>query len=118
MTFETEDRPTRFCSKEQQKKNCFDLGHLRVARSVVRDYAICGGIVQRQVTWIADQKLDAHEESHWTYLANVSSITNNKIPDYFLCLLKNKGYDLPSGQSITAGVDCIHPSGYPGQAVS
>jgi len=86
----------------------FDLGHLRVARAVVRDYAICGGIVQRQVTWIADQKLDANQQSHWTYQATFSSVINNKIPDYFLCLLKNKGYDLPSGQTISAGVDCGH----------
>jgi len=86
----------------------FDLGNTRVARAVVRDYAICGGVVQRQVTWITDQKLDANQQSHWTYQATFSSVTSNKIPDYFLCLLKNKGYDLPSGQTISAGVDCSH----------
>ena len=41
--------------------------------------------------------IDAHQQSHWTYQATFSSVINNKIPDYFLCLLKNKGYDLPSG---------------------
>ena len=88
----------------------FDLGHQRVVRAVVRDYAICGGKVQRQVTWISDQTLDALQQPHWTYHATLSAITNNKIPDYFLCLLKNKGYDLPAGQSVSAGVDCAQLS--------
>jgi len=82
----------------------FDLALKRVSRAVARDYAICGGQVQRQITWISDQTMDDHQQSHWTYQAKLSTAT--KIPDYFLCLLKNRGYDLPLGQTITAGVDC------------
>ena len=52
--------------------------------------------------------MDVNQQSHWTYQATFSGVINNKIPDYFLCLLKNKGYDLPSGQTISAGVDCGH----------
>ena len=79
-----------------------------VQRAVVRDYAICGGQVVRQITWIADQTLDQAKKPHWQYQATVSTISNNKIPDYFLCLLKNDGYPLPAGQSIGAGIDCAH----------
>lgn len=79
-----------------------------VARTVVRDYAICGGQVVRQVNWISDQTLDQAKKPHWEYQATASKISNNKIPDYFLCLLKKDGYPLPAGQSISAGVDCDH----------
>jgi uncharacterized repeat protein (TIGR03803 family) len=81
-----------------------DLLPNRTARAVFRDYAICGGQVQRQITWISDQTLDAQQQPLWTYHVAISTVS--KIPNYFLCLLKNKGYDLPTGQAVTPGVDC------------
>jgi uncharacterized repeat protein (TIGR03803 family) len=91
-----------------------DLVSSRVARAVVRDYAICGGVLKMQVTWIADQTLDQNQQSQWKYQAMVGPVLDDKkqpttkMPDYFLCLLKNKLYPLPGGQSITPGYDCAH----------
>jgi uncharacterized repeat protein (TIGR03803 family) len=80
----------------------------RVARAVVRDYAICNGSVKAQVTWISDQTLDPQSptQSRWKYNAWIKPAS--QIPDYFLCLLKNKLYPLPAGQSVTPGFDCAH----------
>jgi uncharacterized repeat protein (TIGR03803 family) len=80
-----------------------------VVRTVARDYASCGGQVVRQVNWISDETMDQAQNPHWTYQATISKISNNKIPDYFLCLLKKNGYPLPSGQSVSTGIDCDHP---------
>jgi uncharacterized repeat protein (TIGR03803 family) len=80
-----------------------------VVRTVARDYAMCGGQVVEQVTWISDETVDQNKTAHWKYQAKISKITNNKIPDFFLCLLQTNGYPLPSGQTISSGVDCEHP---------
>src|SRR5262249_1452625 len=38
-----------------------------VVRTVARDYAICGGQVVRQVTWISDETVDQNKTPHWKY---------------------------------------------------
>ena len=73
---------------------------------MARDYLICDGAVKMQVTWISDLVLDKNNQPHWTYLTAIKSAS--KIPDYFLCLLKNKQYPFPPGQSISPGYDCAH----------
>jgi len=80
-----------------------------VVRTVARDYALCGGQVVEQVTWISDETVDQNKTAHWKYQAKLNKITNKKIPDFFLCLLKTNGYPLPAGQSISSGLDCDHP---------
>jgi hypothetical protein len=92
--------------RPQMPTDDFDLALKRVSRLVARDYAICGGQVKAQVTWISDQTVDSQQQSHFTYQAKVSPATT--IPDYFLCLLKNNGYDPPTGQTITPGFDCAN----------
>ena len=79
-----------------------------VVRTVARDYAICGGQVVWQVTWISDETVGQDSSPHWKYQAIARPVSNNKIPDSFLCLLKTNGYPLPAGQSIGSGVDCNH----------
>jgi hypothetical protein len=98
------DSLTLFDRPEMDKKN---LVSNRVARAVIRDYAICNGAVKAQVTWISDQTLDPQSptQSRWNY--NAWIMPASKIPDYFLCLLK-KYYPLPAGQSTSSGVDCTH----------
>lgn len=77
-----------------------------VSRAVARDYAICNGVVKAQVTWISDETLDAQQNPHWNYQVAISPASN--IPDYFLCQLQNKHYQLPPGQSIGSNVICTH----------
>ena len=84
-----------------------ELAGGRVGRAIVRNYAMCGNQVVRQVTWISDQTVDAQGASHWKYQAAATSAT--KVPDYFLCMLQNSGYNLPigvPGLAISAGTDC------------
>jgi uncharacterized repeat protein (TIGR03803 family) len=75
-----------------------------VSRAVARDYAICNGAVKAQLPWVSDETLDAQSNPHWTYQVSVGPAS--KIPDYFLCQLQNKHYQLPPGQSIPPNVIC------------
>jgi hypothetical protein len=90
------DSLTLFDRPEMDKQN---LVSNRVARAVARDYAICNGVVKAQVTWIADQTLNprAPSQSPWNYQAVIGPA--DKIPDYFLCLLKKNNYPTPVGQN-------------------
>ncbi len=73
-----------------------DLGSILVGgtattrRAHARDYLICGGRVQKQVDWVAEQKGDDPP----TYSAEAPQDAS-AIPDEFLGLLANKDFLLP-----------------------